>query len=730
MSIRGKVRFLVVGSLVGVILISLLAYTTLVNNLAKLEENSTYQNVGRVLSAFSDELASLDGVTRDWASWDATYAFVQDSNQQYIKENVVSTTFTSIRLNFMIFADTTGKIVYSQGFDSENETEVPIPRSLELHLSANPYLLRYVNLESSISGLILLPEGPVLVASRPILTSDGNGPIRGAMVMGRYLDDSDVERLAKQTHLSLSVYQISSQVLPADFQAIVSTLSKQKSLVRVLDKNVISGYTFLKDIYGQPQMVVRVDVPRDIYQQGRGGIDRLVGAILLVSLVGSVAAFTILQRQVLSRVGRLSRGVSHIGTSGDASSRVYMSGKDELSDLADKINGMLAALHDVHEQLNESEKKFRTLFEQSRDAIYVTTKDARFADVNQAALDLLGYSRSEMMALDAHNIWASPADRDEFIKQLEARGSLVDYETKFRRKDGMVLDVTITAVVRLGDGGRIVGYQGVMRDITQRKRGHEALQASYARESQLRKDLEAEIQRRTEFTRALVHELRTPLTPVLASSEMLVEELKTEPYLSLAKNVYNGATNLNNRIEELIDLAKGEIGILTLNRKPLDPATLINQVAQEVGPMASSRGQSLVVEFLGSLPIVMADEVRLRQVLLNLINNASKFTPAQGQITLRALRQGSNLQVEVQDTGRGIPEDLQKRLFQPYVQVGDDASRLRGMGLGLALCKRLVELHGGVIWVKSEKGKGSTFGFTIPLDQSDERGGQGEGSYH
>jgi signal transduction histidine kinase len=224
------------------------------------------------------------------------------------------------------------------------------------------------------------------------------------------------------------------------------------------------------------------------------------------------------------------------------------------------------------------------------------------------------------------------------------------------------------------------------------------------------------MRRRVEFTRVLVHELKTPLTPIVASSKLLVNELREEPWSSLARNIAQGASNLNNRIDELLDLARGEIGILHLELEPVVPLQLLHEVSNDMAPVASSHRQSLILDLPPSLPLVWADKNRLRQVVLNLLNNAFKFTPAEGKITLKAREKGANLIVEVEDTGRGISEEEQQRLFEPYYRVEDDRQRLSGLGLGLALCKTLVELHGGQIWVKSQKGKGSTFSFSVPLE--------------
>lgn len=224
-----------------------------------------------------------------------------------------------------------------------------------------------------------------------------------------------------------------------------------------------------------------------------------------------------------------------------------------------------------------------------------------------------------------------------------------------------------------------------------------------------------EVQRRVYFTRSLVHELKTPLTPVLGASEALADQLKNEKLKGLAKNIYNGASQLNNRINELLDLARGEIDMLKLDIHDVDMASLLQEVTRYSSAQAAKRKLSLSLDLPDSLPVISADESRINQVVSNLIDNAIKFTPERGSITVKAEENDGSIFVEVSDSGPGIAKGLQKRLFQPYYRIESDREHLSGLGLGLALSKILVELHGGKIWVESHRGKGCAFTFSLPL---------------
>ena len=253
------------------------------------------------------------------------------------------------------------------------------------------------------------------------------------------------------------------------------------------------------------------------------------------------------------------------------------------------------------------------------------------------------------------------------------------------------------------------------REIVEHKKAGEALRQLHMEEKELRQQVEREMYRRSEFTRGLVHELKTPLTPIVASSELLADELQEKHLRSLARNINQSASYLSKRIDELLDLAKGEIGILDLNYSLVDPLQLLHEVAEDMAPVVSNRKQSLVLDLPRSICQVSADKVRLRQVVLNLLDNACKFTPEGGKITLRGMETEASLIVEVEDTGCGISKEMRQRLFDPYQRLESDRERRSGLGLGLALCKILVDLHGGQIWEKSQKDQGSTFSFSIPL---------------
>ena len=382
---------------------------------------------------------------------------------------------------------------------------------------------------------------------------------------------------------------------------------------------------------------------------------------------------------------------------------------------------LIAELNELRQWCAELEKTesreeelFRIIRASSPIGLFII-QDGKFKFLNDIFRRATGRSPEELIGANSTTL-ILPEDRDmvreNAIKMLKGE-RFSPYKYRIVTQNGEIRWMLEGLASIQFQGRRAV--LGHSMDITELERAEAKLQEAYEKERKLRQEIEAEAERKILFTRALVHELKTPLTPVLASSELLVSELREEPYLSLAQNIHRGAANLNRRIDELLDLARVEIGMLEVNPKAVDANQLLPAIADDMKAMVTSNGQSLVVTIPPYLSPVWADEERLRQIVLNLLINASKFTPEGGTITLRAKEENSNLVVEVEDTGPGIPKEEQKQLFQPYHRQIPDREHLSGLGLGLALCKYLVELHGGKIWVQSEIGKGSTFGFSIPL---------------
>ena len=219
------------------------------------------------------------------------------------------------------------------------------------------------------------------------------------------------------------------------------------------------------------------------------------------------------------------------------------------------------------------------------------------------------------------------------------------------------------------------------------------------------------------FIDTLSHELKTPLTSIIAAAGLLAEELENiadKSSQKLIQTIIKNANTLEKRLAELLDIVKTGSGKIQLQLEPVDMKSLIQGTCVQITPLLQGKGQKLTTDLPASLPLVHGDGPRLEQVLLNLMTNAVKFTPQGGSISIKVREQDSGVTVAVKDNGIGIAREEQSRLFKPYSRVSSDRQHQPGLGLGMALAKQVVELHGGKIWVDSESGSGSTFSFYLP----------------
>ena len=343
LTLRKKTIYIVSLTLVALVFVLYYAISNIMlGSFSDVEQMDVCKDVQRFREALSNNVNAIKVVAEDYAKWDVTLAFIEDANEEYVELYLTDQTFTNARLNLILLIHSSGRTVFGSGFDLKKGYPIPVPNGIKEHLAPDSLLINHPDTEGGVAGMILLPEGPMLVVSEPVQTSASDGPIGGSLIMGRYLDMAEIQRLAGLTLLSLTSNRFNDTQMPLDFQIARSSLVKgTQTLVRPLSDDSVAGYTLLEDIYGAPGLLVRVDMPRDILKEGRLAIRYLLVALLVVGLVlVGVIAF-LLDKLVLSRMARLNTQVSRINMNSGLSERVSVSGRDELSNLGGAINGML-----------------------------------------------------------------------------------------------------------------------------------------------------------------------------------------------------------------------------------------------------------------------------------------------------------------------------------------------------------------------------------------------------
>jgi PAS domain S-box-containing protein len=376
-----------------------------------------------------------------------------------------------------------------------------------------------------------------------------------------------------------------------------------------------------------------------------------------------------------------------------------------------------------------AERKFRELIENAPDAILQVNQSGAIVIANRTAETMFCYTRDELMGQNVDllvpdaNRAAHPAHRKTLANAGKSRPMGLGLDLFAQRKDGTRFPVEISLSPMNTENG--VHVTAVIRDVTDRKLTEQrvrTLQESYMTELEARhKEAERLNQLKSEFMASISHELRTPLHTIIGFAELMQEEgegplnFKQRRFMH---HIHVDSEHLLGLINDVLDLSRIEAGGLHLHTEPVSLIKIVAESINAIRLYAESRSVSIR---MGSDVdrSVIADPMRLRQILYNLLSNGAKFTQPGGEVHVDAVVEGNNVRITVSDTGLGIAPEERTRIFEKFYQVGLTPVGVReGTGLGLAICKQLVEMQKGTIWVESELGKGSKFHFTLPHNQT------------
>jgi PAS domain S-box-containing protein len=401
--------------------------------------------------------------------------------------------------------------------------------------------------------------------------------------------------------------------------------------------------------------------------------------------------------------------------------------------LAGLVLGALISERDGSEQrLSEEEARMRLLLESTGEAIYGVNNKGEWTFCNHALLRLLGYgSQQELLGRNIHDVMhhtrrdGTPYPREECLqlRELAAGKKFHVNEELLWRADGSSFEAEIWSHP-LMEGGARLGAVVTFIDISERKKAQRALE-------QAKEDAEAANRAKSAFLANMSHEIRTPMNGILGMTTLALEtnlDAEQRDYLTMVKS---SGESLLTLLNDILDLSKIEAGKLDLDLADMSVENCIEEALEPLALKAQQKGIELVWNIGRDIPkVVRGDSTRLRQVLINLVGNALKFTN-KGQVSIYGRHAGITegglmLEFTVSDTGIGIPEEKRKKIFEAFAQADMSTSRrYGGTGLGLSICERLVNLMGGHIWVVSEEGRGSEFHFTMKVfcDTAQEKGG-------
>ena len=598
MKLRTKtIVIILLAQLLVTLALYLLFSTVLMRGFLDIEDHVLSKDVQRVERVIDGLADALSVTAADWATWDDTYYYVEDLNAAYEDSNLRVEALTHLKVNLILFFNGAGRLIQQRAMDASTGAAAELPHSVrDAFTQGSPLLDAVLQGKDGLKGLALLADRAVVFAAQPIVQSSGAGPIRGAVVMGRYLDAELQEQIAATAKLDAAILPLSTELPAADRGAADELQRKGGYAIERVDAARIVGYGVYRDVLGEPALLLKVTEAREIFRQGLHTRDTILWALAALSLLNALFMVMLLGRYVTRRLTVLSEEVAAIEQAGDVRRRVQEEGRDEISQVAHGINGMLASLEERNNELTKAKE-----------------------------------------AAEAGN----------------------------RAKSAFVANIS--------------------------------------------------------------HELRTPLNGVIGMMQIMQTlplERVTRSYVNMA---HGSAEVLLSLVSDVLDFSKVESGSFVLQREQVDLQQQLKVTLSSLVLRAQEKEIELLVVVSPEVPTQCAlDPLRLRQVILNLVGNAIKFT-SRGEVELAVgvdERWGDQvmLHVCVRDTGIGIPGERLQAIFEPFTQADESTTRrFGGSGLGLTICKQIVERMGGSIWVESKVGSGSTFHFTCPTTGARER---------
>jgi signal transduction histidine kinase/sensor domain CHASE-containing protein len=744
------------------------------------EKSYVESSISSTESILKSYLNNLSLKLTDWARWDDTYQFVSDKNSDFEKSNLGSNSISQINIDLMIFIDQKGEIVKSVEIDKDKSL-VPLSDSLVSYLQKNKDKFIARDVESKSEGIIILPEGPLIFSSMSILKSDGTGPVGGELFFGKYFDKIILDYLSNITHLNTEFKIYGDKNLPPDFELAKKMFGESLYFVNPVNSSDVAGYLLVKDEAESPGLIVRIDMQRDIYSKGAQALMVMLLLIVLIVLFSVITFYISLNKFVISKIIKLSLSVSGIREKKDPGLRIPLSGgsgngNDEIFGLAKNINSMIDDLGEARTQEEEERDQLKTRIEAFE------KKNKELEDSQKAIINILDDTKQleEELEMEKKGVEKKVLERTSQLMQEQARlqASISSLPLGFIMTDAKKNVLMMNGIAKSilcaqseGNSAGIVTKESLehsncnLQEMQKKLKGSFDLKFAVDKAMKDKKPFEVKelalediflhifivpivtvnekellvvgsvmlveniterkiIERsRDEFFSIASHELRTPLTAIRGNTALIKQyywdKIKDTDLREMVLDIHESSTRLIGIVNDFLDTSRLELGKMEFKKEEMDAELLIKEVLKEYVTTGSMKKLYLKAQKPRvKIPLVVADRDRVKQILINLIGNAIKFTD-KGGITVSFEAEKSFVKILVSDTGKGISSESQNLLFRKFQQAAESIftrDAIHGTGLGLYISKMMASAMGGRVTLESSVvNKGSVFSVSLPI---------------
>lgn len=422
---------------------------SLMNGFAKVENDDANNKALLITDAVHSITEGLASKAADWAAWDDAYQYVQDRNEKFVESNFAENALENLKVDILAVFDVKGQPIRLSSFDLENEKQNTFPQSLKQHFLPNSDILNHTDAESVKTGLINVPEGFLLFASRPVVNSDMDKPIKGTMIFGRFLSPKQVAKLSELTHQKIEQYNFNATDLPEEVlwaKTNFPDLDKNnsvKAVSKVAKADHISGFSLMYDYYGKPAAIYKSNINRVIYSQGEKSLNVLLWLIFASVTIIGVVLIVSLDKTILTRLITMASEVEAVDTTGKQ--RVSVKGTDEISTLGQKVNNMLLSIEENTEQIKSVNETISTMLNSVTQGFFLFNKSGHIDSNYSAACEKI-FEQSPSDKHLAEVLKTSKADLNDWLETVFME--VIDFRSlaelgpqSFENLQGMKIDL-------------------------------------------------------------------------------------------------------------------------------------------------------------------------------------------------------------------------------------------------------------------------------------------------